>query len=491
MNSPQRIVKNAGFLMVSSVISYFLYLWAVMIIASYLGPHEYGMVTLGFSFNGIVCILCDLGLAMLTVREVSRNHTLTDKYISNTTSMKIVLSIATIILSFTIAILLGYDTETVTIIGITSLAYVASSFAFIFFAIYQAYEEMGHQAIIAGLDNVFFIICVWVAIQYSLGVITFALLYVIRNSLIMLYIFSVYSWNYKLPKIEIDLEFWKVTLKESIPFGIVAVSLTIYFFITTVMISVMAGETAVGFYNIGFKLVFFFLSLYSVYMTAIFPVMSSLFKKSHKTLKFTFEKSFKYTLMVSIPLCAAVTILAPKIIVLCFGDKYTPSIFVLQILIWALIFLFLNAVSINFLGSVNRQITVIKIMAIGLGLNIVANIILISKYSYVGASVSTLISEAIVLPIYIFSVYKLGFADKKLWKDLPKIVVSTVIMSLLLISLSDLNIYLLIISAAITYVLGLFLTKTFDNDDRFIFNKVFDFKLKDRLNKKSIIKNLR
>ncbi len=487
MNSSQRIAKNAGFLMISSVISYFLYLWAVMIMAGYLGPHEYGMITLGFSFNGIVCILCDLGLAMLTVREVARNHCLTDKYISNTTSMKVFLSILTIIISFTIAILMGYDPETVTIIGITSLAYVTSSFAFIFFSIYQAYEEMGHQAIIAGLDNIFFILLVFAAINYSLGVLTFAIIYVFRNSLIMLYIFSVYAWKYKLPKIEIDLRFWKDTMKESIPFGIVAVSLTIYFFITTVMISVMAGETAVGFYNVAFKLIFFFLSLYSVYMTAIFPVMSSLYKKSRESLKLTFDKSFKYTLMVSLPLCAAITILAPKIIVLCFGPQYTPSIFVLQILIWALIFLFLNAVSINFLGSVNRQLTVIKIMAIGLVVNVLTNAVLISKYSYVGASVSTLISEAIVLPIYIFSVYKLGFADKNLMKDFPKILFSTLIMSLFLIYMRDFNIVVLLVCSAIIYYSGLYLTKAFDDDDKLIFKKVFKFNLKKKLLMKSII----
>jgi Membrane protein involved in the export of O-antigen and teichoic acid len=225
----------------------------------------------------------------------------------------------------------------------------------------------------------------------------------------MLYIFSVYAWKYKLPKIEIDLEFWKDTMKESIPFGIVAVSLTIYFFITSVMISLMADETAVGYYNIAFKLIFFFLSLYGVYMISIFPVMSSLFKKSQQKLKFTFEKSFKYTILVSIPLCTAISILSPKIIVLCFGSQYIPSIIVLQILIWALIFLFINTISIYFLGSVNKQMTVIKIMIIGLILNIIINALLISEYSYVGASLSTLITEASVMPVYLFSIYKLGF----------------------------------------------------------------------------------
>jgi O-antigen/teichoic acid export membrane protein len=56
MNTAQRIVKNAGFLIISNIFSYFLYMWAVMIMASYLSPHDYGVITLGFSFNGIVTL---------------------------------------------------------------------------------------------------------------------------------------------------------------------------------------------------------------------------------------------------------------------------------------------------------------------------------------------------------------------------------------------------------------------------------------------------
>jgi|GEM_PF-3657554 O-antigen/teichoic acid export membrane protein len=56
MNTTQRIVKNAGFLIISNLFSYFLYMWAVMIMANYLSPHDYGVITLGFSFK-VLCAL--------------------------------------------------------------------------------------------------------------------------------------------------------------------------------------------------------------------------------------------------------------------------------------------------------------------------------------------------------------------------------------------------------------------------------------------------
>jgi O-antigen/teichoic acid export membrane protein len=43
---------------------------------------------------------------------------------------------------------------------------------------------------------------------------------------------------------------------------------------------------------------------------------------------------------------------------------------------------------------------VVKIMSLGIGLNIITNWIMIFKFSYVGASVSTVITEAVILPIY-------------------------------------------------------------------------------------------
>ncbi|AXV39129.1 flippase [Methanobacterium sp. BAmetb5] len=471
MNTAQRIVKNACFLIISNIFSYFLYMWAVMIMASYLSPHDYGVITLGFSFNGIVCIACELGLGVLTVREVARDNSLADKYVSNTITLKAVLSVLTVATSFLIAILIGYDVQTVTVIVILSLAYVSSSFAFIFFSIFQAYEEMEHQAIIFGLDNVFFILLVLTAIHYSWGVMAFAVSYVIRNTLIMLYIFTVYSIKHKVPKLECDFAFWKASLKESIPFGMGGVCLTIYFFITTIMISLMVGETAVGYYNIAFKIIFFFLSIYSVCMVALFPVMSVLFKNSYKSLKFAFNKCFRYTLMVVIPLSAAITILAPQIIPVCFGIQYSPSIIVLQIMIWALVFLFLNTVTINVLGSVNKQLTVVKIMSLGIGLNRITNWVLIFKFSYVGASVSTLITEAVILPLYLFAVYKLDLADKSLGKDIHKILFSTLILCLFLMYVTIGNLLVISILGLTVYTVTLYLLRTFNKEDKLILNQ--------------------
>jgi len=63
--------------------------------------------------------------------------------------------------------------------------------------------------------------------------------------------------------------------------------------------------------------------------------------------------------------------MASKIILLIYGPGYIQSIIALQILIWTIVFMFLNNLSSNLLGSVNRPVVVAKIVAIAAVVNII------------------------------------------------------------------------------------------------------------------------
>ncbi len=53
----------------------------------------------------------------------------------------------------------------------------------------------------------------------------------------------------------------------------------------------------------------------------------------------------------------------------------------------------------TYLNSINRQKTVTYTMLFGAGLNILLNFYFIPRYSFIGASVTTLISEIVTLII--------------------------------------------------------------------------------------------
>jgi O-antigen/teichoic acid export membrane protein len=228
----------------------------------------------------------------------------------------------------------------------------------------------------------------------------------------------------------------------------------------------MVGNEVVGWYNAAYRLIFIFISLYSVYMVSIFPVMSGFYKTSKKSIKIVYERSFKFLLIISIPIAVTTTLLADKIILLIYGAGYIPSIIALQILIWTIVFMFVNNLSLNLLGSVNRPLIVAKIIAAGAVFNIILNILLIPKFSYIGSSAATVITELLMIPIFIHILLKTEYTETSaLIKDLPRILVSNMVLIPVIIYLNNLNLFLIILIATSSYIVMILLTKTLDSDD--------------------------
>lgn len=473
MSLTKRLVKNTGFLMIASVVGYITYFFALMYMARYLGAGEFGILSLAIAFTGLFGIFTDLGLGMLTVREVSRDKKLADKYLGNTTAMKAVFSIITLISVLIVTVLMGYDPKTITVIFLITSSIVISSFFITFFSIFQAYQKMEYQAIATGFDNIFMLAAVIAAMNLSMDVIAFASLYVIRNVFVLAYMFIVYIRRFKLPKIEFDTSFWKLTLKEALPFAISGIFLTIFIWIPSIMLSVMAGKEAVGFYGAPNKLIYFFLSLYSVYMIAVFPVMSSFYKKSENSLKFIYKRSFKYTLIICLPVTVFISLLAPEIITAVYGDAYAPSAIALQILVWTLTLVSVSGISANLLGSINRQLTVIKITVLGIFINVAAGLILIPEFGFMGAAITTVVTDISVLLIMLYTIFKIDFMDKLLFNDLSKVAISSLLMILVLFCFKDLNLVLLALVGLIIYAGSLSFTKIFDDNDLAIIKRIY------------------
>lgn len=466
MSTARRITKNTGVLFIAQLVTYIFGFFITMYTARYLGTAGFGIISLALSITAITGIIADLGLGTLMVRELARDKSQTSKYFSNTLIMKVLLSFITIGITILIVYIFKYPEPTSTVIYIITFSMLLNIFNGIINAIFQAYESMEYISVGTILNSVLMLGGTLIGIHYQLDIIFFATLYVIANLLTLISTILIYVWKFTLPKIDLDLSFWKPTLKEALPFGIAGVFVIIYYQIDSVMLSVMSGNEAVGLYNAAYRLIFLFLALYNVYIIAIFPVMSSFYKTSKESLKFAFERSFKYLLIISIPLTIGTVLIADKVILLVFGPKYLPSVLALQILIWTIIFMFLNGLAGNLLGSVNRQPVVTKITGFGAGLNILMNLILIPKYGFVGASAATVITELFLFPLllYVMIITK-HTTIKPLIKDLHKIIVSTGIMAVVVLLFNSLNLFLIIIIAILVYFGAIYLTKVLDETD--------------------------
>jgi O-antigen/teichoic acid export membrane protein len=466
MNVAQRILKNTGILSIAQIISYVLVFFYTIYIARYLGAEGFGILSFAIAIVGIFTILTDLGISTLTVRDVARDRSLGPKYLGNGLVIKVILAVVSFGLIALAVNLLNYPSETITVVYFIALSTIFGSIASFIFSIFQAHEKMEFQGLGQILNGVLMFSGVFIAIDMSLDVVGFSFVYFITSLISLIYSLLIYIWKFSLPPVEVDRVFWGKLLKGAIPFGITGIFVTIYYWIDSVMLSVMAGNEVVGWYNASYKVIFLFLSFQSLFIVSIFPVLSSFYKTSRESLKYAYERSFKYMLIISIPIAIFGTLVADKIILLIYGPDFMPSIVALQILIWTVVFMFINNISGNFLGSINQQVVVSKVAAVGAVVNIVLNLVLIPKFSYVGSSFATVFTELMILPILVYVVHKYRYTSvSPLVKDLPKILVSGLAMSLFIIYFSYLNLFILLLASSIIYLGVIFITRTLDEDD--------------------------
>ncbi|MGI6464768.1 MAG: flippase [Methanobacterium sp.] len=425
------------------------------------------MLSIALAFSTTFVAISDLGIGTLTTREIAKDKSLTTKFIRNIFPLKLVLAIISMLIVFIIANLSNYSPITLYTIYIASLLIIVGVFPGIFLSIFQAYEMMEYPSVNMILNGIFMFLGTFFIIFNGLGVIEFSMLNVIVSAIVLVYCLIVFNWKISSPKFEFDLVFWKKIIKKALPFGLISISGVLYTYLDSIMLSLLQPIEVVGWYSVAYRLILVLLFIPTAFNTAIFPVMSKYFVSAHNSLKLINERYFKLMIIMGIPIGFGTMLLADKIIYILFGSSYLNSVIALQILIWTIVFTFVGASFVQLLQATNREFAITKISLICVLLNLVLNLILIPKFSYVGACFATLITEFVLVSYIIKISYKVGYGIpiRNMITVIAKVVISSLFMSVFIICLNDLNLFLLIILSIFVYISLLLLIRGIDKDD--------------------------
>lgn len=474
MNTLQRIAKNIIVLYGSWAIGAILSLVLTIYIARILGALTYGEYTFAIVFTAFFGILTNLGMNELLIREVARDKSKASKYLGNVVILRLILSAIALALIILVINWMNYPPDVVTAVYIFGAYTILTSLAAIFRVTFRAFEQMEYEALINVLKRVVVTSLGLVVLFMGFGLIKLAYVFLISGATDLLLSFLVCSRKFAKPKLEIDLDFWKKSIKVAIPFSLSNIFGMLYVRIDIIMLSVMKGDAVVGWYNAAYNLVLAFAPIVFVFMSAVFPVMSQFFISSEESLKVTYEKSFKYLIMLGLPVSIGGMVLAPRIIPFLFGAEFANSIIALQILIWDYLLLCMYRPMVYMLGSTNRQGTMALIGGLGALINVGLNLLLIPGFSYAGAGVTTLITESIVIIASWYAISRY-FYRLPMHKIIVKPLIASIVMGVIVYLSSQImwmNLAGLITLGAASYFVILYLIKAFSTEDITLFKQV-------------------
>ena len=469
MNTVQRIAKNTGVLLIPQILSYIIGFFFIMYSARYLGAAGFGILSFALAFTGIFGVFSDLGLGILTIREVARDKTLASKYLGNIAVMKIILVVITFGLIALFINLLGYPEQTIKVVYLVALSIIFNAFSWMFYSIFQAYEKMEYQSVGSILSSILMLSGALFAISQGFSVVGFASLYFLVSAIVLGYSFVVCVWKFVLPKMEVDWSFWKPTIKMALPFSLTIIIAGMFFNIDIVMLSAMKGDEFAGWYRAAVTLVLVIISAAASFIYAIFPITAKLFVSAKDTLRTTLEKSSKYLFILALPIAAGIFLLADRIILLIYGAEFAPAAIALQILSLYLPLRVISHVTGWTLASINREPLRTFSAGIALSLNVCLNFIFIPIFGIAGAGTATVISQILLFTLYFYFVAK-HFHRLPLHRIALKPCVSCLVMSVFLLTFAGANLFILIAVSAVIYFTILWVLKTFDSDDKKILN---------------------
>lgn len=408
-----KVSKNTIALFTSQVYNKFTAAIFFFIAARILGVTNFGKYTLVITFISFFYILSDWGLSTLTMRDVARSPDETKKYLTHTIIPRIGLALISYLVLLGIAIILSYPKEIVVLITIIGLSLFPNNILNSFNAILNAHEKMHIPSIMCMIFNTIFLILGALCLYLNLGLAMLVLVSVplsLINSILTGYFLKKFLKPFRL---YLEYAFCKKLFKEATPFAILSSLSIIYFRVDAIMLSKLQTIEVVGLYNAAYKIVEFLMFIPASLVMAYFPQMSRHARSSITELRKSYVKTILFLLMIIVPIAIFCTFFAKYIILFLFGKPFIPASSALKILIWAVVVMFVNAPFGNILYNSNKILKYIPYQVLLTLLNITINFILIPKWSFLGASYTTLITEIIAFSIQIWFIKHILFSQKQ------------------------------------------------------------------------------
>ena len=425
------------------------------VLTRYLGIENFGYYSGALAYVYIFSFLADLGLYNLMIREISLPNADESKIASNIFTLRVL----ALLISLTTGSLIIWFTDFNIVMKI---AVVISSFHFLFLGasqpligIFQKHLRIFWHSISEIFSRAFQLGFIFLVIYLGGGVISIVSGFALA-ALIAFIIMIIGLRGLVKIKLRFDFFYIKWVLYETWPMAAIVIFASIYFKIDEVMLSFLKTPTDVGIYSAGYKAVQSLVFFPAMFVGFLMPKISFYSKKNLDKFKIVFQYGFKALFLMAAPIVIGLYFRSSDIMILIAGPEFLISGKVLQILSLAIFMIFLSQLFTQSAIALGKQKQLAIIYFLGMIFNVVANFILIPYFSYIGASVTTLVTESFIATLTIL--YLIRIINIKInFKELRYIILSSVAL-ILFLYLTSFNLFLTIGISIIIYIGILLLT---------------------------------
>jgi len=450
------IAKNTSYFTLALIIQKVISFTYFTLYARYLGPEDLGKYYFAISLTMIFAILIDLGLANVLTREVARGEKEAKSLFSTVLGLKLPLALLAWLAVFFVA--QNNQGLVKQLIYLASISMVLDSFSISLYACYRGFHNLKYESLASVGVQTLVLLMSLIVIKLDLGVAWLMVGLPLASFFNLLYVLALAKFKFRL---SLKPSWRKTEIKTMVtlawPFGLYAVLQRLYTYIDSVLLYRLAGDWAVGIYQVPFKIINALQFLPMAFIASLYPALSLYWRQNKDQLMVTFERALNYSTIISLPITVGIITLADRVIVL-FSKGYASAVWPLQIIMVALFFIFVHFPMGSLINACDRQKTNTRNMAITLFVSVLLNFILIPAIGVVGAAITVLVSNILLFSLSLqVSRQIIAWRWHKVLPTLGKALCASLIMAGVILALKHhLNFFTLVAIGAVVYALGLY-----------------------------------
>ena len=422
----KKIASNTIAQILSKVWTALISIILINLLTNYFSVELFWTYNKVYNYIYIFAFLVDLWLYAITIKEVSADKKNSEYIFWNILTLRILTWIFVLVFATLIASILPWYNEKLIVESIFILGFFAifSLLNSSMLALMQSYMKMEFSLVSAIIWKLFILLATFFVFNYifvnpkdfSNPFLTIIWIWAIW---MFLQAFLNYLYAKKLTKIKLYFDFWyiKKIFITSLPYGLALFLSVVYTKIDIVLLSLIEkwaiAERSIALYSLPLKIMDVFMMIWAFLLNSLLPSLSQAYKeKNFKKIQKIWENTFKILLTFWIWIISlwivfknyVVTLIAnPNYLEVTSLNKYTSGD-AFNIVFFMLLFFYLWLVFSYILVATGRQNKLLIISIILTGVNIVWNILLIPKFSFVWAWMVTVFTQILFLILtYYFS----------------------------------------------------------------------------------------
>ena len=391
----RKIIKNAGWIIGGQIGKSVIGFVISLLTARYLGPSNFGLINYAASIVTFVTPIMYLGLNGILVQEIINTPKEENKVVGTAIGISFLSSICCIIgIIVFISIANPNEKETKIVCLLYSTLLVFQSVDLIQYW-YQAKLLSKYSSIVSLCA--YFIVSIYklFLLITRKSVEWFAVSNALDYLLISIALIIIYK-KLNREKLSFSIGIAKRMLSRSKYYIISDLAIVVFAQTDRIMLKLFIDDMETGYYSAAVVCAglasFVFGAIINSMRPVIYEYKSTSYEKYEKLVVFLYNIVIYLSLLYS----AFVTLFAPIIISVLYGDSYYPSIIVLQIIVWYCAFSYLGGARDIWILAENKQKHLVFINSVGAITNVLLNIWLIPLYGAVGASIASLITQFFV-----------------------------------------------------------------------------------------------